>query len=207
MNREELLKAVEKHKLFIEGMPGGERLVLVDMDLSYTNFEGMILHKAVFQNSILDGASFYGAELSGANFTSASLYRTRFDSAKLFGANFTRAILSQTDFTSSKLYGSTFRETNIENGIFRNVCVTMAIFPVPICTLSLNQHSVFATPTSLTIGCYKHKWEHWFKNYEKIGKLSGYTKEQIEAHYTILKLVYETLQKQQGLMGCLQGST
>ena len=196
MNREELLKAVEKHRLFIEGMPGGERLRLVDMDLSYTRFDDMKLHNAVFQNSILDGCSFHGAKLNTANFINTSLYRTRFDGANLFGTDFTRAILNQTHFDNTNLCNSTFRDTNIENGIFKNVHISVAIFPVPICNLSLNRHQVFATPHSLTFGCYKHDWNHWFKNYEKIGRLSGYTKQQIEAHYTILKLVYDTLQKQ-----------
>ena len=40
----------------------------------------------------------------------------------------------------------------------------------------------------IMIGCQDHTLDHWLENYSNIGKLSNYTKDQIEVYGAFIKL-------------------
>ena len=55
------------------------------------------------------------------------------------------------------------------------------------------RHNIFADLTikTITIGCKSHSFEHWLRNYTKIGISNNYTSTEIKMYYAIINIITE----------------
>lgn len=100
MTQEELQTILEKHKKWLNNVPGGER----------ANLEGANLEGANLERANLTDAYLKGANLKGANLTDANL-----KGAYLEGANLTDAYL---DYSCWPLWCGSLRNVRIDKRIF-----------------------------------------------------------------------------------------
>ena len=101
MTREELTTILEKHRLWLNSEPGGERA-----DLSRANLSGANLSGANLSGANLSGADLSGADLSGADLSRANLSGARLSGADLSGADLSRANLSGARLSGANLSGA-----------------------------------------------------------------------------------------------------
>ena len=99
-------KQLEAHRLWINGDPGGIRLVLAradlrDADLHGANLTGEHLYDANLARADLRDANLYGADLNGADLNGANLRGADLRGADLYGADLNGANLRGAD-----LYGT-----------------------------------------------------------------------------------------------------
>ena len=94
----ELKDTLEKHFLWLEGDPNGERA-----DLSEANLRG-----ANLRGADLSGADLRGADLRGANLRGADLRGADLSGAYLSGAYLSGAYLRGADLSEANLYGANF---------------------------------------------------------------------------------------------------
>ncbi|MDZ4861037.1 MAG: pentapeptide repeat-containing protein [Candidatus Hydrogenedentes bacterium] len=106
-----------------------EQLLIINADLSNTNFNHLIAKEAEFTNVTLDASSFANAKieslrlnnvrcngsteftnayLPAAKFSDCTFDNTKFTNAELMGAAFTRGSLMYVDFSGANLDGCTF---------------------------------------------------------------------------------------------------
>ena len=119
----ELKDILEKHFLWLEGDPNGERADLYGANLyganlrganlRGANLRGADLRKADLRKADLYGANLYGANLRGANLRGANLRgadlrKADLRKADLYGANLSGAYLSEADLSEANLYGANF---------------------------------------------------------------------------------------------------
>lgn len=118
MTKSELQTILEKHQLWLDGEPGGEKAnlagadlegaFLFEVNLSFANLTG-----ANLAGANLEGASFYEAGLRGANLAGANLRGTNLEGANFFKANLKSAILYKANLSYASL-----REANLERANF-----------------------------------------------------------------------------------------
>ena len=94
----ELKDILEKHFLWLEGDPNGERADLSEANLSGVNLCRVDLHMA----------NLYGADLSMANLSMANLSGTNIRGANLRGTYLYGADLSGANLSEANLYGAKF---------------------------------------------------------------------------------------------------
>ena len=114
----ELKDILEKHFLWLEGDPNGERA-----DLSWADLYGADLRRANLcradlsvadlSGAILRGANLRGANLRGANLRKADLSGTNLRGANLWGADLRKADLRKADLSEANLYGASFCGANL----------------------------------------------------------------------------------------------
>jgi uncharacterized protein YjbI with pentapeptide repeats len=148
----QLGELLEKHRLWNEDDPTGERLelrgvslagvvcpkrhfwdaLLVDVDLS-----GADLRDAGFSGAQLEGVTFCDAQLAGACFSRARLTCCSFDRAQLAAAedeeacrasDFQHAELSHVSFRDSVLRGAEFTDAQLKNVSFDRADLRRAVF-------------------------------------------------------------------------------
>jgi hypothetical protein len=95
VNEDELETLLSKHRLWIDGKEGGERL-----DLS-----GKKLRGADFRNCDLKGSIFGEVEAIGADFSGADLENASFEKANLTNANFENCNLKNVNICDAKMDG------------------------------------------------------------------------------------------------------
>ena len=98
ISKEELNNIIEKHKMWLDNKPGGERADLYNADLSGANLTGANLYEANLYEANLYKADLRGAYLNGADLSEANLSR-----AYLYKANLYNADLSGADLSGAKL--------------------------------------------------------------------------------------------------------
>ena len=105
MMQEELQTILEKHKKWMNDVPGGERANLEGANLAYAN---------------LEGANLKGANLASANLEDANLEDANLASASLRGANLKYANLASAnlDFSCWPLWCGSLRNVRIDKRIF-----------------------------------------------------------------------------------------
>ena len=110
MTQEELQTILEKHKKWLNDVPGGERANLIGTNLKRANLEGANLEDANLAVAYLVGADFRGANLAGANLGGANLARAILERANLIGANL--------DYSCWPLWCGSLRDVHIDKRIF-----------------------------------------------------------------------------------------
>jgi hypothetical protein len=95
VNKDELEKLLGKHRLWIDGKEGGERL-----DLS-----GKKLRRADFSDCDLKGSIFREVEAIGVDFSGADLENTSFENANVTNANFENCNLKNINICGAKMDG------------------------------------------------------------------------------------------------------
>lgn len=73
MTQEELQTILEKHKKWLNNVPGGECANLAGANLKYANLKDANLAGANLEDANLEGANLAGANLMGANLKGANL--------------------------------------------------------------------------------------------------------------------------------------
>ena len=96
-------KILEKHRMWLMNLKGGERANLHGVDLREANLRGANLREAD-----LRGANLYGANLHRANLHRADLREADLRGANLYGANLYGANLHRADLRGSKNVSSAF---------------------------------------------------------------------------------------------------
>ena len=124
MTYEELNAVLEKHKLWLDGDPGGKRANLAFKDLSGAtlsgaNLIGANLCWANLSGVDLSGANLCEANLSRANLSGANLSRANLSRANLFGANLSRANLSRVNLSRANLSMASLFRANLS---YANLC-------------------------------------------------------------------------------------
>ena len=101
MTQEELQTILEKHKKWLNDVPGGECANLIG-----TNLEGANLERANLRGANLIGTNLEYANLRGANLRGANLEYANLRGANLRGANLKGANLRGADFKGANLEGA-----------------------------------------------------------------------------------------------------
>ena len=145
MTQEELQTILEKHKKWLNNVPGGKcanleganrkYANLEDADLEYANLAGANLGYANLKDADLASASLRGANLKdanleGANLEGANLERAHLECADLRGANLEDADLEGANLASANLKGANLDYScwPLWCGSLRNVRIDKRIF-------------------------------------------------------------------------------
>lgn len=125
MTQEELQTILEKHKKWLNNVPGGERA-----NLEYANLAGASLRDASLRDANLAGANLERANLRGANLAGANLERASLRGANLKDANLASANLrgvnleyanlegANLDYSCWPLWCGSLRDVHIDKRIF-----------------------------------------------------------------------------------------
>ena len=105
MTQEELQTILEKHKKWLNDVPGGERANLIGANLERANLEC-----ANLEDANLEDANLRGADLRGANLECANLRGANLRGANLEGANL--------DYSCWPLWCGSLRDVQIDKRIF-----------------------------------------------------------------------------------------
>lgn len=109
MTQEELQTILEKHKKWLNDVPGGERANLRDANLPYADLRDANLSGANLHCADLHSADLHCADLRDANLPCADLR-----GANLRGANLERADLSGANLGGANLKGANLRCADLE---------------------------------------------------------------------------------------------
>ena len=126
---------------------------------------------------IKEGANLKGAYLKGADLKGADLERANLYGADLRGAYLREADLKGADLKGANLYGADLEGADLYN--------------TSIVSFQLGKHFGYYHENYLKIGCIGHSLEYWLENIESIGQENGYTKEEIKAYFSMIKLIKE----------------
>ena len=103
MDKEKIIKCLEKHLRWVNDEEGGEKANLSEADLRWANLSGANLIRANLSDSDLSGANLIRANLSGANLSEADLRWANLSGANLSGANLSGANLSVANLREANL--------------------------------------------------------------------------------------------------------
>ena len=103
ISKEELNNILEKHKMWLDSKPDGERADLYNADLSGANLSEADLSGANLYEANLYEANLYKADLSGAKLSEANLIRANLIGAKLYEADLSEAYLNGADLSEANL--------------------------------------------------------------------------------------------------------
>ena len=106
ISKEELNNILEKHKMWLDSKPDGERADLYNADLSGANLSEADLSGANLYEANLYKADLYKADLSGAKLSEANLIRANLIGAKLYEADLYKAYLYKADLYNADLSGA-----------------------------------------------------------------------------------------------------
>jgi hypothetical protein len=129
----------------------------------------------------LRGADLRGADLRGANLSEADLREADLREANLRWANLRWANLSEADLRGANLSEANLRWANLSeaSGFF--------------CIGFFGKHHAIAAGGYISIGCERHTFEHWIKNYRAIGKTHEYTPDEIGAYGAWIEIAVKML--------------
>ncbi|MBK8200283.1 MAG: pentapeptide repeat-containing protein [Acidobacteria bacterium] len=158
---------------------------LYGANLYGANLEGANLEGANLEGANLYGAkprplgaNLYGANLYGANLVRANLYGANLYGANLYGANLVRANLEGANLEGANLVRANLYGANLEGA---KTSDTTKIDRVAI-TLVGSRHVITAYSDRVRIGCQERSYGNWLEVYKSVGKMEGYTAEQIEEY-------------------------
>lgn len=115
MTQEELQTILEKHKKWLNDVPGGERADLAGADLAGADLERANLKGADLECANLRGANLKGANLECANLASADLRGAKLRGANLRGTNLKGADI---DYSCWPLWCGSLCNVRIDKRIF-----------------------------------------------------------------------------------------
>ena len=115
ISKEELNNILEKHKMWLDNKPGGERADLYNADLSGANLSEANLSDAELSRSNLYEANLYKADLSRANLYESDLIRANLIGANLYDADLSEAYLNGADLSEANLSRAYLYKANLYN--------------------------------------------------------------------------------------------
>jgi uncharacterized protein YjbI with pentapeptide repeats len=174
MTQKQLNKILKSHLRCVRGKWWGKKA-----DLSKANLSGLNLYRANLHAATLCAADLSKANLSGANLSYADLRNANLNGADLCGADLFGADLTGANLINARLDRADFTRTYLYKTILENKNIMTFIF---------EKHTAyFYGGKEIIIGCSTFSIDKLLKEYKKIGKNQGYTKEQIKAYVTFIK--------------------
>jgi len=113
-----------------------------------------------------------GADLRDADLSGADLRDADLRDADLSGAVLSGAVLSGAVLSGAKQY---------------------------ICRIQGSRHEINAIDDDVMVGCQRHRLSYWMDHYAGIGKMAGYTPDQIAEYGLHLKHIAAVLQVRQAV--------
>ena len=155
MTADEIRTALEKHRMWINVEPRGQRANLAGADLADADLAG----------ADLADADLAGADLAGANLAGANLARANLADANLADANLARANLTRADLADANLAGANLARANLTRANLAGACGNMrevksAQFDKWPITWTCGPDGV----VTLQIGCQRHPLDMWVKS-------------------------------------------
>ena len=114
-----LLNNVEEFNKEITGEP---------IDLSETDFSGVTIEGAVFDNVDLTSSSFADSHLTDVKFTACDMTSVDFNRANLIECTFNESVLNGTDFSYSTVDYCNFADADLAGAILREADLTNSDF-------------------------------------------------------------------------------
>ena len=114
MTKEELTKALELHKLWLNGDEKGVKADLSYATLSYATLSNATLRYATLSNATLRNATLRNADLCNADLSYADLSYADLSYADLSCADLSYADLSNADLSCADLRNATLRGANLD---------------------------------------------------------------------------------------------
>ena len=171
----------EKHQEWLIDSGAGSRANLRDANLWGANLWGANLRDANLWGANLRDANLRGANLRGADLRGADLPGADLRGANLRGANLWDANLRGADLRGADLRGADFRGADLRGAVGK--------FAVG----KFGRHQGVAVGGYISIGCERHTFDHWLKNFEKIGESNDYSEQEIAMYGQWIKMAVEWL--------------
>jgi len=137
ISKEELKESINQHLLWLNH-EGGERLVLINYDLRWSDLSG--------------------SNLSNSDLGYSNLRRSDLSYSNLSGSNFSNSDLRWSDLSGSNLSNSDLGYSNLSDSDLENTHVSR---------LYGHPWEITVYPESLAIGCERHTVEEWERFTEK----------------------------------------
>jgi len=144
-------------------------------DLYGANLYGADLCRADLCRADLCRADLRGADLCGADLYGANLY----------GANLCRADLCRADLRGADLCGADLCGADLRGAYLRGANLDYTGLP----TFHFNKDFAFAYSDRIQIGCRNHSILNWLLQFKRIGRIEGYSVEEIEMYGSWIKSV------------------
>ena len=122
VSQEELNELVRKHKLWLECKEGGEKLVLVNCDLSGSNLSGSNLSRSNLWRSNLSGSNLSGSNLSRSDLSGSDLSGSNLSGSDLSGSDLSGSDLWRSNLLGSDLSGSDLSGSNLDYSVLPLWC-------------------------------------------------------------------------------------
>jgi len=103
ITQEKLNKKLSLHNMWLNREKGGERLVLVDYDLSDSDLSDSDLSDSDLSGSNLSDSDLRGSNLSGSNLSGSNLRGSNLSGSNLRGSNLSGSNLSDSNLSGSNL--------------------------------------------------------------------------------------------------------
>ena len=133
------------------------------------------------QEWLIDSGAGSRANLRDANLWGANLWGANLRDANLWGANLRDANLRGADLRGADLRGADFRGADLRGAVGK--------FAVG----KFGRHQGVAVGGYISIGCERHTFDHWLKNFEKIGESNDYSEQEIAMYGQWIKMAVEWL--------------
>jgi len=137
---EEITKAIELHKMWLEGDKKGARLDWSGANLRDANLRDANLQGAYLQGANLQGANLQGADLQDANLQGANLQGAYLQGAYLQGAYLQGAYLQGANLQGADLQGANLQGANLDFSCFPLWCGSKGIIACDRLTSQLIFH-------------------------------------------------------------------
>lgn len=115
INQKELNKKVKLHKDWLKDKDKGERLVLIEYDLSDLSLVGVDLRHANLMLSNLNHTDVRCSNLASSILVDTDLSYANLNNTDLTNALLTDSVLNYTDLTGANLYNAILTDCNLEN--------------------------------------------------------------------------------------------
>ncbi len=126
VSQEELNELLRKHKLWLEGKEGGERLVIINYNLSGSNLRGSNLRGSDLSWSNLSESDLSGSNLRGSDLSWSNLSESDLSGSNLTGSDLSWSNLRGSNLRGSDLTGSDLRESNLDFSALPLWCGSLA---------------------------------------------------------------------------------
>lgn len=153
-------------------------------DLNRADFYKADLRKANFYKADLRGADLRLANLQGACFFDADLRGADLRFANLRDANFFNANCFNVNLFNADLFNANLRNANLRGADIYNAKSVLSFIGEKNLLIYFRRDDRYY----FKIGCITRESSYWLRNFKKIGKENGYTKDQIQIYGDVIKL-------------------
>lgn len=158
----------------------------LDAKLDHANFDGSLLKYAKLRDASAVHASFKKASMFGATLTNSEFAATDFSGANLENANFSGSRLVGAIFRGANLTRTDLRDADLRHADLNCSNLSRANAGTArgnLLRLTGTRDSMIVVNESVVaIGCYVHSLDWWAEHYNAIGKVEGYSREEIEEY-------------------------